>query len=169
MRIKFKRFRFKLLSYDYTRNCIRLRVPVGFIDLAFRIPSLLIEKKIYTTKQFSPMLVHILKNNIRGFIFGFFAQIVPEGVGFRFVRYSSNPYILGLSLGHSHPIYYDFSRDIKFRCLKYRLLLYGANKASLNFHALAIRNFRPPDAYKGKGLKFAKEILKFKPGKLRQR
>jgi len=102
-------------------------------------------------------------------VFGVFAEIVPEGVGFRFCRYPETPSLLGLSLGHSHLLFWDLPAQCHFRCEKYRLLLFGGNPSMIRDISLDIRNLRFPDAYKAKGLKFARDPIRLKPGKIRQR
>jgi len=168
-RIVQKRFRYKFLFSSYRRPCIQLNAGVGISNLPFSFPYILKNNKLFCLKQFSRSLLRVLCNTIKGFRYGYFVEIRPEGVGFRFHRCSDAPSTLILTLGHSHPLIVQVPSTVKFRCLKYRLLLYGANKAILNAFALKIRNLRPPDAYKGKGIKFSREILVFKPGKLRQR
>lgn len=106
---------------------------------------------------------------IKGIIYGFFIELRTEGVGLKFMRFSRAPRLLNLSLGHSHSIIYKVPSAIKFRCLKYRLLLFSNQFSVLTKTAAIIRGYRPPDPYKGKGVKYAGEALKLKPGKQRQR
>jgi large subunit ribosomal protein L6 len=64
---------------------------------------------------------------------------------------------------------YNFPKGVYFRTLKYKLLIFSKSKRLLSETANKLRGLRPPDPYKGKGLKFAKEVLVFKPGKQRQK
>jgi len=119
--------------------------------------------------QYGNVFKNQIKAVLRGIRFGFFAEIRTEGVGFRFARIEGAPQFLVLDLGFGNDLFVNFPNNIKFRCLKYRLLLFGFEFSLLTSWSLRIKSFRFPDLYKGKGLKFAKEILKFKPGKQRQR
>jgi len=108
-----------------------------------------------------------LSSALRGF--GHFVEIRTEGVGFKFLRFPKAPNLLQLSLGFGHLIFYRIPESVKFRVLKTRLLLFSNDRSILSITARRLRGYRPPDPYKGKGLKYASEILKFKPGKQRQR
>jgi len=106
---------------------------------------------------------------LHGIFHGYFSELKTEGVGFRFLHDDEYMHILGLSLGYSHPVAIQLPEMIRFRAYKYRLFIFGPDRSVLNELALRIKSLRFPDAYKGKGLKFGKEVLKFKPGKQRQR
>jgi len=168
MRLKQKRVRFNFLTNEFG-TYILVKTPIAMLKVPITDNSLYINDKIFAPYQFSRVLYTLIKKAPRGLLFGYFAEIVTEGVGFRFRRYFNNPQILGLTLGLSHSVFCQLPYGIKFRCLKYRLLLYGNDQSLVTSWSLLIRNMRAPDAYKGKGLKFAKEVLTFKPGKLRQR
>jgi len=169
LRIRKKRFRYKFRVQSEAFASIQVAASASTINLPFNFPFVFHIGKLFSLKQFSRVIVKQLRTIVKGFRYGYFAEIRPEGVGFRFHRSEDSPSTLILSLGHSHPLIIKVPSRVKFRCLKYRLFLYGADKHILNHFALKIRNFRPPDAYKGKGIKFSKEVLTFKPGKLRQR
>jgi len=115
------------------------------------------------------MFLSRARSLLKGLIYGYFVQLKTEGVGLKFIRFYSAPRLLSLSFGYSHTILYKMPKTISFRCLKYRLLLFSPQLTTLSTHALRIRNYRPSDPYKGKGVKFSTEVLKIKPGKQRQR
>lgn len=102
-------------------------------------------------------------------MYGYFVEIRTEGVGFRFTRYLKAPSLLGLNINLGHTILYRFPRSVFFRCTKYRLMMYSRRLDLLYNTATNIKKYRPSDPYKGKGLRFALEKLKFKEGKQRQR
>jgi large subunit ribosomal protein L6 len=120
-------------------------------------------------KQEAPLLIARIRRAIRGFMYGYFVELKTEGVGFRFTRYMRAPSLLGLNVNLGHSILYKFPRSVYFRCTKYRLLMYSRRMDLLHNTATNIKKYRPSDPYKGKGIKFASEKLKFKEGKQRQR
>jgi len=170
MNFRIKRKRFKFLFFtSSTGNRLLIKGPIT--TLSFPLPpQSVITPQIVSSSQFVNSLFNQI-SNFRELIFGVFCEIVPEGVGLRYIRYPWAPQVLGLGLGYSHPIYWKIPSQIHFRAHKYRLLMFSGNKAILNEVALQIIRLRTPDAYKAKGLKFPRDILnlKLKPGKLRQR
>jgi large subunit ribosomal protein L6 len=165
-RLKRKRFKFFYTSIDGNRLLIKGPITT----LSFPIPAnYSFERNLISSPKYINSLARQLFAARYGLVFGFFAEILPEGVGFRFLRYPWAPQVLGLSLGYSHPIFWRLPRQCFFRCHKYRLFIFSGNKSIINDISLQIKNLRHPDAYKGKGLKFARDPLKLKPGKLRQR
>jgi len=167
-RIKRKRFKFLFTSLD-GRNRLLIKGPVT--TLSFPLPTdCVITPQITSSSKYLNSLFNQI-SNFRELIFGTFCEIVPEGVGFRYIRYPWAPQVLGLSLGYSHSIYWKLPSQITFRAHKYRLLMFSGNRSILNEVALHIIRLRTPDAYKAKGLKFPRDMLnlKLKPGKLRQR
>lgn len=116
-----------------------------------------------------PNLVSSIKRGLNNIQFGAAIDIKTEGVGLKFKRYSSKSNLVSLKLGYAHRIFYQFSKDIKIRCSKYKLLMYSTRPEYLYDVASKVRGYRPPDAYKGRGLKYSNERLKFKPGKQRLR
>jgi len=167
IRVKRKRFKFYLQSTN-RKNLLFVKGPLG--SLSLKLPKFLIlNQRFFSNQQYINSIFSFLSNSVRSLIFGHFIQIKTEGVGFKFHRFLDNSSLLGLNLGHSHSIYWKMPDNLFFRCQKYNLLLFSVNKQLLNSIAFNIRQLRSPDAYKGKGLKFGDEILKFKPGKIRQR
>jgi large subunit ribosomal protein L6 len=70
------------------------------------------------------------------------------------------------NLGFSHPIEFKLPAGITAQVEKAnRLILQGANKESLGQTAAIIRQLRPPEPYKGKGIKYADEVIRRKVGK----
>jgi len=149
-----------------------MKGPTGFLTLNFQIPALItgvLENHIFSTKQFIRSLSAGIINLFIGNRYGYFSQIRTEGVGFRFRRSRVAPQVIGMTLGQSHFLSLFLPLNILFRSHKNHLILYSNRNIKLNNLALGVKKLRFADAYKGKGLKFAKEVLKFKPGKLRQR
>lgn len=105
----------------------------------------------------------LIANMIKGVTEGFQRNLEIVGVGYR-AEVQGN--ILNLSLGYSHPIKYVLPKGITVAVDKQtRITLKGADKQLLGQTAADIRAFRIPDPYKGKGIKYAEEVIKRKAGK----
>ena len=105
----------------------------------------------------------LIANMIKGVTEGFQRNLEIVGVGYR-ADVQGN--ILNLSLGYSHPIKYALPKGITVAVDKQTgITLKGADKQLLGQTAAEIREFRIPDPYKGKGIKYAVEVIKRKAGK----
>jgi len=70
------------------------------------------------------------------------------------------------SLGYSHPIYFEVPKGIKITLDgKTKLSVFGADRQLVGSTAAKIRSFRAPEPYKGKGVKYADEVIRRKEGK----
>lgn len=105
----------------------------------------------------------LIANMIKGVTEGFQINLEIVGVGYRAEVQGS---ILNLSLGYSHPIKYALPKGITATVDKQTsITLKGMDKQLLGQTAAEIKEFRLPDPYKGKGLKYAGEVIKKKAGK----
>ncbi len=102
------------------------------------------------------------QNIIIGLTEGFKKQLEINGVGY---RAAVNGNVLELQLGFSHPINYEFPKDVKILVEKNLLTISGDDKQVIGQIAAEIRAFRPPEPYKGKGVKYADEVIIRKAGK----
>jgi len=104
-----------------------------------------------------------LSNTIQGVTRGFEKILDINGVGYRAALEGR---VLVLSLGHSHPIRYDLPTGIDVVVEKTTtLIVKGMNKYMVGEVAATIRSFRPPEPYKGKGVKYRDERIIRKEGK----
>ena len=102
-------------------------------------------------------------NMIEGVTKGFEKKLEINGVGYR-VKVSGDN--LELSLGYSHPINYKLPQGITAEApTNTELVLTSTNKQLLGDTASEIRAFRPPEPYKGKGVKYSDEHIKRKESK----
>jgi large subunit ribosomal protein L6 len=104
----------------------------------------------------------LVSNMIVGVTRGFERVLEVSGVGYR-VDLKSN--VLTLSLGYSHPVVYKLPEGISASVDKNRIVLSGIDKELLGSTAATIREFRRPEPYKGKGIKYLEEHIKRKVGK----
>jgi large subunit ribosomal protein L6 len=100
---------------------------------------------------------------VEGVTKGFTKQLELVGVGY---KAEVRPYGLQLALGYSHPIEYKAPTGIKLTApLPTQILVEGANKEVVGQVAAELRSLRPPEPYKGKGVKYAGEQVRRKAGK----
>ena len=105
----------------------------------------------------------LVANMVDGVTKGFQKTLDIIGVGY---RAETRPYGLFLALGFSHPIEYKAPEGIKLTATTpTQILIDGANKEVVGQVAAEIRKLRPPEPYKGKGIKYAGEQIRRKAGK----
>ncbi|MDE6978954.1 MAG: 50S ribosomal protein L6 [Helicobacter sp.] len=104
----------------------------------------------------------LTSNIIEGLDKGFSKQLEINGVGYRAAVKGK---VLELNLGFSHPIQYDIPEGIEMVVDKNILTIKGIDKQQVGQVAANIRSFRPPEPYKGKGVKYADEVIIRKAGK----
>lgn len=106
----------------------------------------------------------LLANMVTGVMQGFRKTLVVEGVGY---RADLTGKVLLLYLGYSHPIRVEppagikFSADSKARTITVE----GADREQVGQIAALIRKLRPPEPYKGKGIRYEDEVIRRKAGK----
>jgi len=101
-------------------------------------------------------------NMVTGVTDGFKKSLIFTGVGYKAV---SKGKTLVLNLGFSHPINYELPEGVEAKVTKNVIDLSGCSKELVGFAAAKIRSFRPPEPYKGKGIKYSDETIIRKAGK----
>lgn len=105
----------------------------------------------------------LLDNMVTGASQGFIRVLELVGTGY---KVEAKGQTLVFSLGYSNPVEFSLPQGISAQVEKAtRLELKGADKEELGQTAAIIRALRPPDSYKGKGIRFAGEVLRKKVGK----
>ena len=105
----------------------------------------------------------LVANMVEGVTRGFQKQLDIVGVGY---KAEARPYGLQLALGFSHPVEYRAPKGIKLTAPQpTQILVEGADKETVGQVAAELRNLRPPEPYKGKGIKYAGEQIRRKAGK----
>jgi large subunit ribosomal protein L6 len=104
---------------------------------------------------------------VKGVSEGYSVEQELVGVGY---RASSTGNMLELTLGFSHNVAFELPKEIKVETKTERgknpmILMKSIDKELLGSVAAKIRSLRPPEPYKGKGIKFANEVLRRKAGK----
>ena len=105
----------------------------------------------------------LVANMIDGVTKGFRKSLELQGVGFRVAKAGND---LNFSLGFSHPVTYTAPDGIAFTVEgTNRVHVDGIDKQRVGQVAAEIRSLRPPEPYKGKGIRYAGEVVKKKLGK----
>ncbi len=105
----------------------------------------------------------LLANMVTGVSTGFRRVLEINGVGYRAVKNGQN---LTLSLGFSHPVIVTPPEGIELNTgERNTVVITGADKQAVGEIAAQIRGLRPPEPYKGKGVKYAEERIRRKAGK----
>jgi len=104
----------------------------------------------------------LLANNVQGVSKGFEKVLELRGVGY---RAQAQGRTLNLSLGFSHPVVYQIPEGVEVKVEQSRITLSGHDKQKVGQAAAEIRAFRPPEPYKGKGVRYLGEYVAMKEGK----
>ena len=104
----------------------------------------------------------LLNNMVVGVTTGFTRTLEVQGVGYRAVLQGTN---LQLALGFSHPVIVTAPEGIAFTVEGPRIHIAGIDKERVGQVAANIRKLRPPEPYKGKGIRYSGEKVRRKAGK----
>ena len=105
----------------------------------------------------------LVANMVEGVATGFTKILEIVGVGY---RAETKPFGLTLALGYSHPIDYRAPEGITLRAVNPTTVeVSGTDKEVVGQVAAEIRSLRPPEPYKGKGVKYQGEVIRRKAGK----
>ncbi len=104
----------------------------------------------------------VLFNMIKGVTEGYEKKLEIEGVGYKARKEGDD---LILQIGFSHPVKIKQPEGIKFSIEKNVIIVSGIDKELIGQIAAKIRAVRPPEPYKGKGIKYQGEVIRRKAGK----
>lgn len=105
----------------------------------------------------------LIFNMIVGVTQGYEKTLEINGVGYRAAMQGKT---LNLSLGYSHPVLYEAKEGVTIEVpAPNRIIVKGANKEDVGATAAKIREYRQPEPYKGKGIKYVDEHIRRKEGK----
>ena len=94
---------------------------------------------------------------------GYTKELEVNGVGYRVQKQGKN---LVMNLGYSHQVTMSENEDIKIEVpAPNKIIILGADKQKVGQFAAQVREKRPPEPYKGKGIKYADEHIRRKEGK----
>ncbi|HEV8447089.1 MAG TPA: 50S ribosomal protein L6 [Gemmatimonadaceae bacterium] len=154
-------------------NTVKVKGPKG--ELAHRLPSGITVEKTdadLNVKRASDETNHkalhgltrsLIHNMMDGVTKGYRKQLEITGVGY---KAEQRPYGLQLALGFSHQIEYKAPAGIKLTAPQpTQIIIDGADKALVGQVAAELRGLRPPEPYKGKGIRYSDEVVRRKAGK----
>ena len=105
----------------------------------------------------------LINNMIIGVTHEYTKELQINGVGYRVQKQGND---LNLSLGYSHPVIYKAPEGISFDVPNANtIIVKGIDKEKVGQVAAEIRTKRPPEVYRGKGIKYAEEVIRRKEGK----
>ena len=105
----------------------------------------------------------LINNMIIGVTSGYNKELQINGVGYRVAKQGNN---LNLTLGYSHPVIFEAPAGISFDVPNPNtIIVNGIDKELVGQTAAVIRTKRPPEVYRGKGIKYADEVIRRKEGK----
>ncbi len=114
------------------------------------------------TRAFWGLWRSLLANAIEGVSKGFEKRLELVGVGYRVQKKGSG---LELEVGFSHKVSYESREGVTLDIDKGTIIIKGIDKQKVGQVAAEIRAVRPPEPYKGKGVRYVDEVVKLKPGK----
>jgi large subunit ribosomal protein L6 len=103
-----------------------------------------------------------LANMVKGVTEGWTRELEINGVGYRAEVTGDT---LTMALGYSHPVVFKLPKGVTAKVEKNRVALSSADRDMLGQTAAKVRELRPPEPYKGKGVKYVEETIKKKVGK----
>ena len=105
----------------------------------------------------------LINNMIIGVTEGYSKELQINGVGYRVAKQGNN---LNLTLGYSHPVIFNAPEGITFDVPNPNtIIVKGIDKELVGQTAAVVRTKRPPEVYRGKGIKYADEVIRRKVGK----
>jgi large subunit ribosomal protein L6 len=148
-----------------TKNKIEKRLEThGRVNIAIDADSVTFTKvgEDKTSAAFWGTYRSLFNNIIIGLDKGFTKVLEINGVGY---RAAVNGKVLNLQLGYSHDINFDIPEGLEMKVEKNVITITGSDKQAVGQAAAKIREFRPVEPYKGKGVRYAGEVVIRKAGK----
>lgn len=161
------------VNVTFDQDIVKMNGPKG--NLSFRIPKGVdvksVEGKLYislkdkTNEDLKPELGltrAMVSNMVIGVSVGFEKRLELSGVGYRAQVTGQN---IAISVGFSHPVVITADLGLNFAVKENIITVSGVNKDLVGNMAAKIRSIRPPEPYKGKGIKYVAEKIRRKAGK----
>lgn len=154
-------------------NLVKVSGPLGSLDMTLR-PEISIvqeENKLVLktnnadrkTNALYGLSRTLVNNMVIGVSQGFTKTLEIQGVGYRAAKEGN---VLNLSLGYSHPVKVDPPEGIDIQLEgNTKIIIKGSDKQLVGDVAALIRSKRPPEVYKGKGVRYSGEVVRRKAGK----
>ena len=160
------------VTINVANNTVEVSGPKGELTFSFR-EEIMVEisgKELKVTRKNDSKFVKalhgltrsLIANMVKGALEGHSKQLELVGVGYRAVKQGEN---LVLNVGYSHPVVIKSVAGIQLETKENKITVSGSDKALVGEIAATIRRVRPPEPYKGKGIKYVDEVIRRKAGK----
>jgi large subunit ribosomal protein L6 len=158
---------------DSAKTAVTVKGPKGSLTKEFR-PSMKItldngvlavvpETQSKADRSLHGLTRTLLNNMVVGVTMGFKKELEIHGVGYRCQKKGKE---LDLTLGFSHPVIVSDNEDITIEAPgPNKIIINGIDNQKVGQFAAEVRKLRPPEPYKGKGIKYVDEVIKRKEGK----
>ena len=121
------------------------------------------ENEAKQTKAFSGLIKSLIRNAFEGLTKGFTKELKLVGTGYRVQMQGAD---LNLAVGYSHPVIFTPPKEVKVAVQGTNAItISGYDKQAVGQVAANIRAVRPPEPYKGKGIRYTDEVVRRKAGK----
>lgn len=152
------------IQFKGPKGTLNLELPSGIsIKLEGALAFLERDEKLVPHKALHGLYRSLVKNSIVGVSEGFEIKLTLIGVGY---RANVQGHKLDLQLGFSHPTALDIPKDVQVVVDKGTAIsIKGMDKRTVGQFAASIRAMKPPEPYKGKGIRYENEYVRKKEGK----
>lgn len=146
------------------KGTAELQVPVGIhVKIEGQTVTLERDEKLLPEKAMHGLYRSLLKNCVIGVSEGYEIKLSMVGVGYR-ANVQGNK--LDLQVGFSHPTFVEIPKSIQVSVDKgTAILIKGIDKREVGQFAATVRGVKPPEPYKGKGIRYENEYVRKKEGK----
>lgn len=151
---------------------IRVEGPKGALEREFprQIRIKVEDHKVFVTRQNETKIAKslhgtwrsLVANMVKGVSEGWMKELELVGTGYQAQLEGKD---LVLAVGFSHPVKIEAPEGVTFRVEKTKIIVEGIDKELVGQISAKIRAVRPPEPYKGKGIKYKDEVVRRKPGK----
>jgi large subunit ribosomal protein L6 len=160
------------VEVTFDAHAVRVKGPKGELsrdlrdEVAFKNENGIISSEPRRNDKFSRSLwgtyMSHVKNMMTGVVTPFEKKLLVEGVGFKWDVKGTD---LHLSLGFSHPVIMKIPEGLTVTAEKSALTISGVDKEAVGLFANKVRQNKPPEPYKGKGIRYSTEVVRRKQGK----
>lgn len=153
-----------LISFKGPKGHLELKLPTGLhLKIDGQVVTLERDEKIIPENALHGLYRSLIKNNVQGVLEGYEIKLTLIGVGYRANVAGAK---LDLQLGFSHPTWVMIPKTIQVTVDKgTSISIKGPDKKEVGQFAAAVRGMKPPEPYKGKGIRYENEFVRKKDGK----
>ncbi len=153
-----------LIQFKGPKGSLQLQLPQGFhLKIEGQVAILERDEKVVLESSMHGLYRSLINNNVKGVHEGYEVKLTLIGVGYRANVQGTK---LDLSLGFSHPTFIEIPKTIQIAIDKgTSISIKGPDKREVGHFAAQVRAMKPPEPYKGKGIRYENEYVRKKEGK----